>query len=299
MTVTVYFPLLAAPLFALIAPRLSRRLPPAAATWLLSAGALAVAAATTASLGLLALPLVAQSPVFAREGGWSDSVLASHDPVRAPIAVVAIALLAMVSLHVALTGRRQVRALRSAYRLADAMPGRAELAVVDTGRADAYAVPGRPGRIVVSVSTLRTLDAAQRRALLAHERAHLAQRHHLHLGVIGLAAAANPLLRPLRAAARVTCERWADETAAAVTDRAAVAGALTRASALAGPAPALPALPVASTAVDERVAALGKPAPRLAAWRLAVPILLVVVSALALLNAAVEAHTLLELAQRR
>jgi peptidoglycan hydrolase-like protein with peptidoglycan-binding domain len=299
VTVTVYIPLLVAPLFALIAPRASRRLPPAAATWLLSCGTFAVASATIASLALVAAPLVAQTPIFAREGSWSDAVLVAHDPVKTPVAVAAIAALVAIAGSFGRNLRRQVRALRSAHRLAAALPGRAQLAVLDTGQFAAYAVPGRPGRIVVSASTLRALDSRQRRALLAHERAHLAHRHHLHLAVVGLAAATDPLLRPVVAAARASCERWADERAVVATDRAAVAAALARAGALTTATTTLPALAMASCDVEFRVAALSRPAPRLAAWRLGVPLVLIAISGLALVNAAAELHTLLELAQRR
>jgi len=45
---------------------------------------------------------------------------------------------------------------------------------------------------------LRTLSADERRALLAHEAAHLTYRHHVYTQLTDVAAAANPLLRPLR-----------------------------------------------------------------------------------------------------
>ncbi|NED76366.1 M48 family metalloprotease, partial [Streptomyces sp. SID9944] len=39
---------------------------------------------------------------------------------------------------------------------------------------------GGPGRIVVTTALLTGLRPAERRALFAHERAHLAARHHRH-----------------------------------------------------------------------------------------------------------------------
>ena len=57
----------------------------------------------------------------------------------------------------------------------------------------------------------------ERRALFAHERAHLAGRHHRFLLAVQLAARANPFLRPLCTAVAYTTERWADEEAARVT----------------------------------------------------------------------------------
>ena len=63
----------------------------------------------------------------------------------------------------------------------------------------------------------RLLDALapdERRVLLAHERAHARSHHYLFTALTYLAAAANPLLRPVAAAVTYTVERWADETAA-------------------------------------------------------------------------------------
>ncbi|MHC3430408.1 M48 family metalloprotease, partial [Streptomyces sp. DT18] len=53
-------------------------------------------------------------------------------------------------------------------------------------------------------------------AVLAHERALLAGRHHGLLLVARLAACANPLRRPLVGALASGAERWADEEAARV-----------------------------------------------------------------------------------
>ena len=300
MSITVYLPLLIAALFAVVGPILARRLPPGSATWMLSVGAVVLAAATAAALALLALPLAAQLPVLARQGGWSAPVLAAHDPVRPPIAVTA--LVALVGLGLA-TGRGligEVAALRRSYRLAADLPAAGQLTIVDTGGPDAFVVPGRPGRIVVSPSVLRALDGRQRRALLAHERAHLINRHHLHLLATELAATANPLLRSVHRASRLSCERWADEAAAAVAGRSGAAAALARAGQLGAAVPVRPRLAAAVTDVELRLSALSRPAPRpISSWRLIVPLLLLVVCGLALGNAAAEAHALLELAQKR
>lgn len=90
----------------------------------------------------------------------------------------------------------------------------------------AYALPGggARGRVVVTPARLPCLESAERRALFAHERAHLAARHHRFLLAVQLAARANPFLRPLRTAVAYTTERWADEEAAkAVGSRRTVA----------------------------------------------------------------------------
>ena len=82
-------------------------------------------------------------------------------------------------------------ALRAAHRLAAALSATGgELVVLDDVDHQAYAVPGRPGRIVVSSGLLRALTAAERRGVLAHERAHLRHHHHVHHTAAQLAAAA-------------------------------------------------------------------------------------------------------------
>ncbi|MFJ9815236.1 M56 family metallopeptidase [Streptomyces sp. NPDC101151] len=148
-----------------------------------------------------------------------------------------------------------------------AQPGPA-VAVLPDRTPYAYALPGGRGRIVVTTGLLSGLAPAERRALFAHERAHLVARHHRHLLAVHLAARANPFLRPLRTAVVYTAERWADEEAAhAVGDRRTVARAIGKAALLSRgtPAPTLAAL--ASTGpVPRRVAALLAPAPVARTW---------------------------------
>jgi hypothetical protein len=166
---------------------------------------------------------------------------------------------------------------------------------------------------------MRALSAQERRVLLAHERAHARWFHYLFTSAARLAAAANPLLRPVAGAVGYTVERWADEHAAAVTGnrtltaravaqaaRAATAGVSPRASA--GPAMALGVVPRPGPArpgvfrrgpgpVPLRVAALLRPPPRPQLLLLAVALLLVAVSGLSALEATRDLHGLLELAQ--
>src|SRR6266478_3334125 len=113
------------------------------------------------------------------------------------------------------------------------------LVVVVPGHSiEAYALPGSPGRIVVSGRLLDVLDDRGRAALLAHEHAHLTGRHHLFTTVAHLAAAANPLLLPVARAVDYTVERWADECAATITgDRRLVASTIGQVALLATPRP--------------------------------------------------------------
>jgi Zn-dependent protease with chaperone function len=61
--------------------------------------------------------------------------------------------------------------------------------VLDAPQPAAYCVPGRPATIVLTTAALAILDADQLTAVLAHERAHLAGRHHLMTSLTrGLAA---------------------------------------------------------------------------------------------------------------
>jgi Zn-dependent protease with chaperone function len=124
------------------------------------------------------------------------------------------------------------------------------------------------GGIVVSTGMLHALPADERRVVLAHEAAHLAGRHHLHVQLADLAAAANPLLRSTSLGVRLAVEREADEAAATeVGDRRLAARAIARAGlAKAGTTShrhgAGVALAAADGFVPQRARALLAPAPR-------------------------------------
>jgi Zn-dependent protease with chaperone function len=294
-----YLPLLLSAVFAVAAPVLARRLPPHVATWLLSAGGLVAAAASSASLGLLALDGLAQAPLLAAHGQWSGTVLRQHDPLTVPIGALATVAVGVLAVRFLRTGSRRLVAVTGAHRLARGLPGgTGELSVLDSGDRHAFAVPGRPGRIAVTTGLLRSLDGGQRRALLAHERSHLRHHHHLHHTACQLAAAVNPLLHRLPAAVELATERWADEDAAAVCPRDTVAGALTRAvtgNRLGAPAVVLAA---AVTDVADRIGALRGPAPRLTWWWLSLPTGLLLATALAVAVALRDTAQLFELAER-
>lgn len=133
----------------------------------------------------------------------------------------------------------------------------------------AYALPGgRRDRVVVTTALLDHLQPAERRALFAHERAHLAARHHRFLLTVQLAARANPFLRPLRTAVSYTAERWADETAAqAVGSRRTVACAIGKAALVSRGTPVATLAGFAALGpVPRRVAALLGPAPAVRRW---------------------------------
>ena len=106
------------------------------------------------------------------------------------------------------------------------------LAILETDEPIAYAVPGKPGCVVVSRGLLRSLNSDERRVLFAHERAHLAQNHHRYLLVGALAHAVVPVLGRLVSQLQLATERCADEVAVMATggDREAVAVTIGRAA---------------------------------------------------------------------
>jgi len=227
LCLTLIFPLLA----QLLAGPIAARVDPRWATWLLTGAAVALAASSGAALTLAALDALIRIPLVAQLGRWSPAVIDRGDPTSAVVAIIAGVLLGIALTAVVRFAVRRGQALAEAFRHARGLPGRGEIVVTRDLAADAYTVPGRPGRIVVSAGMLETLDDAGRTALLAHERAHLAGRHYAFTGVARLAAAANPLLRPLADAVEFTVERWADEHAAlAVGDRRLVAETIARAA---------------------------------------------------------------------
>jgi len=141
--------------------------------------------------------------------------------------------------------------------------------VVDVDGPVAFAVPGRPGGIVIGRQLLGELRADERAAVLAHERAHLEHGHHRFVLVAETCASAFPFLAPLARQVRFNTERWADETAAvAVGSRDVVARAIVR-SALIGTPLNTPSfgLAMADLGAMARVEALVRPSIR-SSWQI-------------------------------
>ncbi|MER5596897.1 M48 family metalloprotease [Streptomyces sp. NPDC002265] len=263
--------LLIAPLLLpFAAPPLARRAlegaRPVVALWTLTVCALVLAGACVASLGALVLTGVLRVPAFAALGELVHPLNAPSDLVVVPAAALATGALTLGAVMLVRTALRQSRAFRVARRQAGRRPAAGDLCVVDSPHPDAYALPGRPHRIVVTTAMLRSLGPRERDALFAHERAHNAGGHHYFLAAAELAAHCHPALRPAREAIRLAAERAADEAAAsAVGDRRLTAHAIARA-ALAGHAAPSPrpdfAAAAATGPVPQRVAALLTPPGR-------------------------------------
>lgn len=263
MSIAVYLPFLASAVIGWAGGYAARRVSPAAGAVVLAALGVVAAAGYAWALLLLAATLIDDA----------DPALVSVAPVPDLVAGLAVAGLGVSLIRAVTVAWRRRRGRARLSGVVAATPGDPadDVVVLADPRPDAFAVAGRwrrgsgrpAARIYVTEGMLRALDASQRRALFAHERAHLEAPHHLLITVTDLAAAVNPLLIPVRRAVAFLCERWADERAAAeVGDRGLVASAV-GAAALAGAGHGGPrgALAFDRLGVVGRVTALRSPAP--------------------------------------
>ncbi|GHF55519.1 M56 family metallopeptidase [Streptomyces griseosporeus] len=265
MGVFVFLPLVL-PLTAWPVARLAEQhLHPRTATRLLTGVSGVMALCSTVCLGLVMVVGTAQLPGNPLPDGWSDREVREAVPYDEVVGKAAIPALVAVVVLCARVLWRHGKVRRQVHRALAGLPGASEVAVLPDDTPYAFAAPGgeRGGRVVVTTGLLGRLASGERRALFAHERAHLAARHHRFVLVAQLAAAANPFLLPLRTAVSYTTERWADEEAArAVGDRRTVARAIGRAALAAHAVPwPTPAGLAAPGPVPRRVAALLGPAP--------------------------------------
>ncbi|MEZ0075520.1 M56 family metallopeptidase [Planotetraspora sp. GP83] len=275
MRIAVYLPLLLSLLAPFGARLLAERCEPRLATWLLTTSAVVLAAASTISLGLLAVTGVIRIPLLADLGHWSARAAQRDDPAELSVALIAGLLLGGAVLAAARVLWRRARSLAAAAQEAACMSTPDGLVVVEDETPDAFALPGLPGRVIVSTGMLQALEESEHDILLAHERAHLAAHHYLFVAFTGLGAAANPLLRPLATAVTYTVERWADERAATATgDRARVARTVGKAALAAHHAPARTRVSGATLGVLGRRSGLSGagPVPRRVAALLAPPL---------------------------
>jgi hypothetical protein len=233
------------------------------------------------------------------------------DPASLPVGAAAGALLAVTAVAAGRAAWLRAAALVAAHRQARGLPGAGQLVILADESADAYAAPGWPGRIVVTSGMLGALSRDEREVLVAHERAHASACHYLFTAAARLAAAANPLLRPVAAAVGYSVERWADEQAAAAAgDRPLAARTVAKAALATMAAPPRRPAPAAvlgvaadplrargAGPVPRRVAALLRPPPRRRMLLLAAAVALVAVSGASALEAARDLHGLIEFAQ--
>ncbi|MFH9689981.1 M56 family metallopeptidase [Streptomyces sp. NPDC017413] len=307
MGVFVYLPLVL-PLTALPVARLAEQhLHPRRAAGLLTTVAVILASCSLVCLGLLVVVGTAQLPGNPLPDGWSDAEVRDAVPHDAFAGKASILALVAVTAACGVTVHRHYRFRARAHRTLAGLPG-GDVAVLPDDVPYAYALPGSPGRVMVSTALLASLEPAERRALFAHERAHLAGRHHRLLLATRLAGCVNPLLWPLLGALVYSTERWADEEAARVTgDRRLTARAVGKAALVSRPVPGGAAFAAFAAVgpVPRRVAALLGPVPPDRGWPPAltpagvaalVAAAGTTVSALSALNAAVALFLVLEAA---
>ncbi|MFE0329699.1 M48 family metalloprotease [Streptomyces sp. NPDC003753] len=243
-----------------LARRALERLAPQAALWVVTCCTVVLACCSLTALGAFVLTGLLELPLFAALGDLVRPLRAGSDLFVVPAAAFSVGGLAVCLWTLCRTVLRQARAFRAATSEADRRTPAGDLCVIDSPRPDAYALPGRPHRIVVTTGMLRSLSPDEREALFAHERAHNAAGHHYFLAVAELAALCHPGLRSVAPVIRLAVERAADEAAAVVVgDRRLTARAIGRAALATRTAPdERPAFLPAATAgpVPQRVAAL-------------------------------------------
>lgn len=247
-----------------------RRLHPRATTRLLVGVGVVLAACSTVCLGLLVVVGTAQLPGNPLPDAWSDREVRAAVPYDEMLGKASIPALVLL---LGKCGSTLVRHRRVQRRVRRALEGLRDsrVAVLPDSAPYAFTLPGsrrRRSRIVVSTAMLDALEPSERRALFAHERAHLTARHTRMLLLSELAADAHPFLRPLRTAVAFGVERWADEEAAReVGDRRLTARAVGKAALLANGSPARTVPAVAGAGqVPRRVQALLDPAPSTRLW---------------------------------
>ncbi|MEW2290460.1 M48 family metalloprotease [Streptomyces sp. NPDC047841] len=280
------------------------RCSPQAALWTLTLSVLLLAAGTVTALGTLALTGLLRIPAFAVLAELVRPLPTPSSRLVLFLAALAAGLLVTAVLAVGRSVVRQAAGLRTARTQAGRRPAAGDLCVVESPRPDAYALPGRPPRIVVTTAMLRSLDAYEREALFAHERAHNRGGHHYFLLAAELAAHCHPALRPVREVIGLAAERAADEAAAAtVGDRRVIARAIARAALAAHAADASrPAVTPAATSgpVPQRVTALLHPAPhtpRAMSWMAALLAACALLSCATAAAGALHVHQDIEVAQ--
>jgi Zn-dependent protease with chaperone function len=179
------------------------------------------------------------------------------------------------------TARRDRRRARDALVLVAREDVALGATLVDADIAAVYCLPGRRGGVVLTTAAVQALDHDELAAVMAHERAHLRERHHVVVAAACGLARTFPGVPLFSTAAREVArlvELRADDVAARDTDEVSVAAALV---ALAGMRAPQAALAAAQTAAAARVRRLLQPVTPVGLTRR-----LVVVSALAVVTSA-------------
>ena len=210
-----------------------------------------------AALGLAGLTLSVHATALG--GGLSHLIGACVHRLRATygtpggatVAGVGLTLAGAVVARTVLTATTYLRAAgRQALRHAQTarLVGHHEpvlgAVLVEHSQPAAYCVAGRHPTVILTTAAVQALDPSQLDAVLAHEQAHLAGRHHRLLGLARIGRQVLPFLPLMRDAdehvARLV-ELHADDTATRARDPRLLATALVVLATAASPAPALAA----------------------------------------------------------
>jgi Zn-dependent protease with chaperone function len=207
MRLAMLSPVLAALLGLALGWFLPRFLSPRRAAQTLTISVLLTSTALVAALVQVTLAGLSEIPAVADAVGWCRALYHGQHGASPLIGGVAalLLLLALVGM-----GRQWRRLRREQAPFAD-VDG---VEVVPSVGPVAFAVPGRPGGVVIGACVFEELGADGRSAVLAHELAHLQHRHHLYVRSAAICAAGMPFLKPLASQVRFMTERWADEVAA-------------------------------------------------------------------------------------
>ncbi|MFJ9817732.1 M56 family metallopeptidase [Streptomyces sp. NPDC101151] len=217
-----------------LARRIVHQVRPKVALWTVTSAAVALAVGVVACLGALLLPLALTVPALGRLADLIQPLDSGPQSLVLVTSALATGALAATCFTAGRRALREVRRFRAAHVDVADLPHVGELCVIDDARAEAYALAGtrrRSNRIVVTTGMLRALGPGDLEALLAHERAHLAGRHHVFLAVAQCAGWCHPALARVVAHVSFAVERVADEAAAgACGDRRTTAQAVGRAA---------------------------------------------------------------------
>ena len=180
----------------------------------------------------------------------------------APAVALALTAALIAVLHVLRRTRGSRQVLHQIRRCSDRIRiDGVPILVTDSPMPVAMSLPGRAGGVVLSTATLQLLEADELAAVLAHEQAHLRQRHHT-IAVItsGLARSLRwvPLVREIDAVLPHYLEIAADEAAVRQTGVPAMASALLKLGTRPHAAPDSAALHAAG---PERIGQLVAPLP--------------------------------------
>jgi Zn-dependent protease with chaperone function len=232
----------------------------------LSGGLALVGSGLLYGLGPLGHPLpvaLAAASATLQDGRWPALGVGHLLGLLAALALVG----RLVGVLVAVT----VRTLRSRRRhrdlldlLATPWPAEPGARVLDHPIPVAYCLPGLRSRLVLSAGVLDSLEPAAVRAVLAHERAHLRERHDLVVLPFVAWGATAPFVRGMvcaQLAVAALVEMRADDVAAECSSRKQLTGAL-RTMGGATPAAAVTSFSVALEHRLERIVAPPRPLPR-------------------------------------